>query len=271
MKNIASTHKKLGLLVVGLVLLAVGVTRSQAARHLLGLSPATQQDEPAKKGRPAGKALPPTPKSEAPVSGAKDDLAALRQQAQLSRVPTSHANLVDLLAEAETIIHGDVIDVTDGVRGGVPYTQVKLRVRETFRGNAGGEEFTFRQFGLLRPRKMSGGRMMLMTTPAGWATYDSGQEVVLFLHAEASMTGLRAPIGLEQGKFELSAGNALNQSNNFNLFADMEINNAKLTEKDQTMLHTTQGPLNAQAFLDLVRRAVTENWVERGTMRHVQK
>src|SRR5215204_6528585 len=76
--------------------------------------------------------------------------------------------IVDLIADSETIINGMVKEVTDGFDNGVPYTQVTVQVSETLRGQVG-EEYTFRQFGLVKPRQLDNGKVYLATTPAGWS------------------------------------------------------------------------------------------------------
>src|SRR6185369_15205108 len=104
-------------------------------------------------------------------------------------------NLANLIAQAEIILHGDVVEVTDGIENNLPYTQVKIKVRETLRGTTG-PVYTFRQFGLLAPRSMGNGLINYAVRPAGWASYRPHEEVVLFLYKAAKKTGLRTTVGL---------------------------------------------------------------------------
>ncbi len=274
MKKLITNYKKPGLLALVLAVLLVGVTQSQAARNLLGWPPQAaaqkEQGENRVKGREQRKIESPAPSGAAAPKASQAELLAARERAQLNRAPSSRVNMVDLLAESEIIVHGDIINVRDRMGPGLPHTQVDVRVRESIRGEAG-EVFSFRQFGMINPRRINSKYKMLNLTPAGWATYKEGEEVVLFLHAAASLTGLRAPIGLEQGKFELSAGNAVNTARNIGLFDNMELPVNQLTAGENTMLLNQEGPVNTVAFLTLLRRAVNENWVERGMLRHVQK
>ena len=128
------------------------------------------------------------------------------------------ATIVDLVGQSELIIHGTVKNVTDGIdEHGIPYTEVTIRVSEAIKGQVG-SEYTFRQFGLLKPRKMADGRTNLMVTPAAWSTYTKGEETVLFLYKTAAWTGLKTTTALGQGKFNIAMGNATNQINNAGLF-----------------------------------------------------
>src|SRR5262252_2941198 len=67
------------------------------------------------------------------------------------------ANLVDLIAKSQLILRGTVTNVTDGIDSrGIPYTEVTLHISDSIRGNVG-SDYTFRQFGLLKPRDMGNG------------------------------------------------------------------------------------------------------------------
>lgn len=181
------------------------------------------------------------------------------------------ANLADLISQSELILHGTVSKVSDGIDDrGIPYTEVTLRVREALRGQVG-DEYTFRQFGLLKPRKMDDRKVNLMVTPAGWATYTKGEETILFLHKHASWTGLQTTAGLGQGKFKIEMAGAVNQMNNAGLFKNMNVNPSLLSSRGKRVFMTEKGPVNASAFVDLVKQAVQNKWVENGSMRSVQK
>jgi hypothetical protein len=178
------------------------------------------------------------------------------------------ANIVELLQQSELILHGTVTSVTDGIdERGLPYTEVKLHVTEAVRGNVG-SEYTFRQFGLLKPRDMGNGMKNVMVTPAGWATYTKGEETILFLHKQAALTGLRTTAGLGQGKFKVAMGSATNQANNAGLFKNVQINPTLLKTNEQRAMLTGTGPVNVNAFKSLIRQAVQNQWVEKGSMRN---
>src|SRR5664279_1746723 len=127
-------------------------------------------------------------------------------------------NVVDLVANSELILRGTVTEVTDGIDSrGIPYTEVTLHVADAIRGQVSGD-YSFRQFGLLKPRDMGNGMTNLMVTPAGWPTYTKGEETILFLNKHAAWTGLQTTVGLGQGKFSVAMATAVNQSNNAGLF-----------------------------------------------------
>ena len=181
------------------------------------------------------------------------------------------ANIVDLLQQSELILRGTVSDVTDGIdEHGIPYTQVTLKVSDAIKGEVG-KEYTFRQFGLLTPRDMGNGRMNLMVTPAGWATYTKGEDAILFLRKKAALTGLQTTAALSHGKFKVTMSNATNQANNAGLFKNVQVGPSLLGSKEQRALLTATGPVNVNAFISLVRQAVKNQWVEKGSMRYAQK
>lgn len=179
-------------------------------------------------------------------------------------------NLVDLVGQSQLILRGTIKSVTDGIdERGIPYTEVTLRVSEALRGDVKGD-YTFRQFGLLKPRPTGHGTVNLMVTPAGWATYTKGEETILFLFKRAAWTGLQTTVGLGQGKFKVQMAGATNQLNNAGLFQNVTIDKSLLGSKEQRALLTQKGAVNVNAFVSLVRQAVQEKWVESGRMRHEQ-
>ena len=180
-------------------------------------------------------------------------------------------NVVDLLANSELILRGTVTNVTDGLDSrGIPYTEVTMHVADALRGQVTGD-YTFRQFGLLKPRDMGNGKTNLMVTPAGWATYTKGEEAILFLNKKAAWTGLQTTVGLGQGKFQVSMAGAVNQSNNAGLFQHVTIDPTLLGTKEQRAMMTVQGPVNVNAFVSLVKQAIAGQWIETGRMTHDQK
>ena len=200
-------------------------------------------------------------------------LLALLFATTLASATTSRreVNVVDLVANSELILRGTVANLTDGIDDrGIPYTEVTLHVADAIRGQVSGD-YTFRQFGLLKPRTMANGMVNLMVTPAGWATYTKGEEAILFLNKRAAWTGLQTTVGLGQGKFKVSMAGATNQSNNVGLFKNMTVDPTALGTKEERALMTQQGPVNVNAFVSLVKQAVSGRWVENGRMKHVQK
>lgn len=176
--------------------------------------------------------------------------------------------LVDLLQESELIVRARVKAVTDGVDArGIPYTEVTLQVAEALKGQVAGN-YTFRQFGLLTPRRMGNGRVNLMVTPAEWATYAKGQESILFLRQAAAWTGLRTTAGLSQGQFKVSLAGAANSVNNAGLFEGVQVDSGLLSEDQKRVMATTRGAVNARSFSSLIKQAVDGKWVENGRMRH---
>jgi hypothetical protein len=178
------------------------------------------------------------------------------------------SNIVDLVGKSDLILRGTVKSVTDGIdASGFPYTEVTLHVAEAIRGEVGAE-YTFRQFGLLKPRSMGNGMVNLMVTPAGWTTYAQGEEAILFLNRRAKYTGLQTTVGLAHGKFKVTAAGATNDTNNAGLFSHVKVEANLLAAPDQKMMSVNKGAVNTKAFVSLVRKAIKGRWIEQGSMRN---
>lgn len=177
-------------------------------------------------------------------------------------------NLTQLIAESESIISGTVKEVFDGIdTNGIPFTQVTISVHSVAKGNViEQQDYTFRQFGLLKPRMMENGHKLLAVAPEGFARWIEGETVVAFMYKPASRTGLQTTAGMAQGKLRLVNGTLVNEFNNTGLFEGVEIADGLLTNDQHNML-TTPGAVDARAFMDLVERAVSEGWIENGEMR----
>jgi hypothetical protein len=179
-----------------------------------------------------------------------------------------NANLTQLIADSQAIIAGKVTRVTDGVAAsGMPYTEVTILVKHSPKGEvAEDSSYTFRQFGLLKPRKMPNGRMLVAVTPEGFPRFTVGEQVVAFMYQPASRTGLQTTAGMAQGKLTLASGRLSNEFNNAGLFEDVEIDASLLSESERAMLES-KGDVDAAAFMGLITRAVAGGWVESGRMR----
>ena len=251
--------RRLGILVLGFAML-LGVTQAGTLQRMLmgGTDNAASKQSTA---APAAKAT-----NNAALNPSVVDNTSETGANAASNAP----NIVDLVGESEYIVRGLVKDVTDGIDNGLPYTQVTLQVTEAFRGQFG-EEYTFRQFGLTAPRSMGDGRVNLNVTPDGWSKYKEGEDTLLFLYKQASITGLRTTVGPGQGKLAVNAGNIVSQFENDGLFANVLVNNNLLNDRDKRMLGTKKGAVNAESFISFVRRAVRDRWIEGGKMRHAKK
>jgi hypothetical protein len=176
-------------------------------------------------------------------------------------------NIVDLVSQSELILRGTVTKLSDGIdERGIPYTEVTLQVAEAIRGQVG-SAYTFRQFGLLKPRSLGNGLANVTVTPAGWATYRKGEETILFLYRHAQWTGLQTTVGLGQGQFKVAMAGASNHVDNAGLFAHMQVDPGLLSESDRRVINTERGAINAKAFVSLVRKIVADRWIEQGGLR----
>jgi hypothetical protein len=171
-------------------------------------------------------------------------------------------NVVDLLRESDAIVVGTIGNVADGIDDrGIPYTAVTLNVSESIRGTLP-DTYTFRQFGLMKPRPSPDGTRLMMPAPEGFPRYASGEQVLLFLYPQAKRTGLRTTAGLIQGKFTLGPGFAANGTGNAGLFGNVRLDPDLVVDGDRRLLASTSGVLNPDAFLSFLRRAVQGHWVE---------
>ena len=201
-------------------------------------------------------------------------LAVLLAVAVLLAAPAAQAmklrsqNLTQLISESESIIAGTVRSVTDGIdANNVPYTEVTIVVSSSAKGNhQEASEYTFRQFGLLEPRRMDNGHDLLAVAPDGFARWHEGETIVAFMYKSAAQTGLRTTAGMAQGKLTLVNGMLVNEFNNAGLFAGVEIDSELLSSEERNML-TSAGAVDAQTFMNLVSRAVSEDWIASGEMR----
>ena len=177
-------------------------------------------------------------------------------------------NLTQLIAGAESILSGTVKSVTDGIDdAGVPYTEVTIAVHSVAKGKMKEkEDYTFRQFGLLKPRTMANGHKLLAVSPEGFPRWHEGETVVAFMYKPASRTGLQTTAGMGQGKFNLVNSRLINEYDNAGLFEGMEIDSGLLNPAEQNMIKNP-GAVDAQVFMELVDRAVAENWLGTGEMR----
>ncbi|WP_346837443.1 hypothetical protein [Microbulbifer sp. SAOS-129_SWC] len=177
-------------------------------------------------------------------------------------------NLTQLIQSSESIVAGNVKSVTDGIdAAGIPFTEVTIQVGSTAKGKVKeGSEYTFRQFGLLKPRTMANGHQMLAVTPEGFPRWNEGEYVVAFMYKKATQTGLQTTAGMAQGKLKMVNGKLINEFNNYGLFDGVEIDQQLLSPEQQNMM-TQPGAVDAAEFMDLVGRAVSENWIGKGEMK----
>ncbi|MEO2268125.1 hypothetical protein [Pseudoalteromonas pernae] len=159
-------------------------------------------------------------------------------------------NLQELTAASQNIIAGEVIKVTDGFDNKRPYTEITIDVSSDAKGKLKEEStYTFRQFGLLKPRSMGNGKVYLGVTPDGFAKWHEGENVIAFMYKPASITGFQTTAGMAQGKFVVRDGKVLNQFANSGLFEGMDTTN--FSDEERNMLTNPQA-LSVDVFMNLV-------------------
>ncbi len=186
-------------------------------------------------------------------------LAATFQSADATSV--KKMTVADLVNYGDKIIAGRVVTVTDGFDArNIPYTDVTVAVNESLKGNVSGY-YTFRQFGLLKPRDVGNGRTYVGVSPDGFPKFTPGEDVLVFLYAKTSL-GFQSSAGLMQGKFTIHGSQVSNDINNLDLFRDVDVNRAQLSAAERKMLESKEGPLDVELFKGFVKKAVQQSWFE---------
>jgi hypothetical protein len=192
--------------------------------------------------------------------------AAVLLNAHATSIPKQ--NLVDLIAQSERILLGTVATVSDGyTKQAVPFTEIKLQVTESLKGGKI-REHTFRQFGLIDSDEGQHGSDYPGISPVSFLHWESGESVLVFLHQPAHLTGLQTTVGLSQGKLSYVRGRFESSNGITYLFENLVVEAGDLTPDQIDMLSSTEQEVDADSLLDLLRRAVNENWVEKGVMHH---
>jgi hypothetical protein len=177
-------------------------------------------------------------------------------------------NLKQMIEESEVIVTGQISKITDGIENGIPFTEVTMKVNSSIkRDMAANSTYSFRQYGLQKPRKLKDGRYLLATRIEGMATWTVGEKVTTFMNKPASRFGMRTPVGMAQGKFTYSGGQAANSFDNRGLFKGMTVDSGVLNAKESAMLAKPAGAVDGDVLINLVKRAVKERWIEKGVMR----
>ena len=105
-------------------------------------------------------------------------------------------NLKQMIHKADVIVTGEVSKITDGVENGIPFTEVTMKVKGSIkRDMAVNSNFSFRQYGLLKPRKLQDGRFLLPAKVEGMANWTVGEKVTTFMNKPVSRSGMRTPVG----------------------------------------------------------------------------
>jgi hypothetical protein len=176
-------------------------------------------------------------------------------------------NLKQMIHAADVIVTGEVTRITDGVENGIPFTEVTMKVDSSIkRDMAVNSNYSFRQYGLLKPRKLQEGRYLLPSKIEGMATWTVGEKVTTFMNKPASRTRMSTPVGMAQGKFTHSGAQAANSFDNRGLFKGMTVDPSVLNAKESAMLAKPAGSVEGAVLINLVKRAVKDRWIEKGVM-----
>ncbi|MBT9501452.1 MAG: hypothetical protein IV092_09415 [Burkholderiaceae bacterium] len=193
--------------------------------------------------------------------------AVLAPQAQATQLVPQ--NLTQLIAKSDLIVTGQVTAVKDGIgKGGVPYTEVTLKLsgsaKQALPANS---SYSFRQYGLLKARKLDDGRYLLPAKIEGLPTWQVGEHVMSFMNRPAATTGLVTPVGLAQGKLTINGSKAANSFNNVGLFDNVQVSPGLLKSNESAMLGKRYGGVELAVLQGLVQRAVKNDWTTTGAMR----
>ncbi len=177
-------------------------------------------------------------------------------------------NLKQMIDVADVILTGKITQVTDGIENGLPFTEITMKVDSSIKRDMPANSiYRFRQYGLLKARKLADGRYLLPTKIEGMATWTVGEKVTMFMNKPASRTRMTTTVGMAQGKFTYSGSQAANSFDNRNLFKGMSVTPGKLSTKETAMLAKPAGAVEGEVLISFVKRAVKEGWIEKGVMR----
>lgn len=198
--------------------------------------------------------------------------AAMAMALALCFAPAAQAelrsrNLVQLIQSSQSIVAGTVTSVTDGIdANGIPYTEVTLAVGISPKGTIGMGDYTFRQFGLLKPRTLPNGHRMLSLTPPDFPQWRENEYVVAFLFHPAAKTGLQTTAGLAQGKLWMIDGELANRFGNAGLFEGITVTPGVLSAGEQKVLEA-KGPVKTEDLMGLIKHIVQGQLIERGLIK----
>jgi len=144
-------------------------------------------------------APPPAAPYDAPMKRAALALAVLLAAGQAAASAVLTATVEELTRSADLVVRGSVEGHESRYSGRRIYTTLRIRPSATWKGNAGP----------LVEVQIPGGTVGdVSQRVSGVATFDDGEEVVLFLHRAGPAYGVR---GLSQGKFRVEGDAARNQ------------------------------------------------------------
>lgn len=190
----------------------------------------------------------------------------LPQPAQATQLPRQ--NLAQLIGRADLIVSGQVTAVKDGIQDGLPYTEITLKVSSSAKKTlAPQSSYSFRQYGLLRARKMNDGRYLLPARIEGMPSWQVGEKVMAFMNKPAARSGFSTPVGLAQGKLSITGNKASNGFNNVGLFEGLEVTPGLLRRNEARMLENRSGGVDLNTLQGLVQRSLKNNWLATGAMR----
>ena len=178
-------------------------------------------------------------------------------------------NLKQMIQASDVIVSGDVAKVSDGIENGVPFTEVTLKVKGSIKRDlAKDSSYKFRQYGLLKNRKLPNGSYLLAAKIEGMPNWTVGEKVTAFLNKPSRRNGLTSPVGLAQGKLTASGSKVANAFDNQGLFRNVKVDPSHLNAAEAEMLaNQGGGAVEGAVLTNLVRRAVKEQWIENGVMR----
>jgi hypothetical protein len=194
-------------------------------------------------------------------------LALLTVALPSSALTVLQLNLEQLTALSEKVFVGRCVGVeADGDFKGQRIQKVAFEVIEMLKGEPS-KTVTFRQLGTVDGGEEFGMKdgVSLQGLERDLPRYHVGEEAVIFL-SEAGGSGLTAPVGLVQGKFEVADKAGLktvaNGAGNRGLFIGADksprLKSMSLTPADRKMMAVNGGDLPYSDFVSLVKKLAAQ-------------
>lgn len=104
--------------------------------------------------------------------------------------------------------------------------------------------------------------------PASLPSWEVGEDVLVFLHSPARLTGFRTTVGLNDGKWKHEGDYLVSTTDLSEILDGLSVEGGSLTTEQLEMLGGKKPRARFAPMMDLLRRAIDERWTEKGLLIH---